>query len=108
MSYERNLPARDLKIENIAEGSSNVRIAGIIVNVSDNTVEVNDGTGQVSIRIGDFGEERFEVKCYGRFIIWSNKEGDQISANLIAFTSMTKEQLNQYQRMVKLEGRIPK
>ena len=101
-------PSIDTTIDKIPDGKFRAKIIGTIVSHSGNTIVVNDGTGQISISTTTFDPTSFGVTDFGRYVISTTKENDNFYGILVAFHKLTKQELRQYQRLLKLERRIPK
>ena len=106
--FEKLKPSVDTTIDKIPDGKFRAKIIGTIVSHSSSNIVVNDGTGQISISTTTFDPSSFDVTDIGRFVISTTKENDNFYGILVAFHKMTKQELNQYQRLLKLERRIPK
>ena len=106
--FEKLKPSIDTTIDKIPDGNYRAKIIGTIVSHSSNNIVVNDSTGQILISTTTFDPSSFDVTDFGRFVISTRKENDNFYGILVAFHKMTKQELRQYQRLLKLERRIPK
>ncbi len=106
-TYQRQSPARDLNISEINETVSRAKISGTIVNKSDTSILVNDGTGQIKINLNRFvSNNDINIGTHGRFLIYINRVSNQIIGYLVAFHKMNDKQLNQYRKLIRLEKKI--
>jgi hypothetical protein len=106
--FEKLKPSIDTTIDKIPDGKFRAKIIGTIVSHSESAIVVNDGTGQISISTTSFDPSTFSVTDFGRYVISTTKENDNFYGILVAFHKLTKQELRQYQRLLKLERRIPK
>ena len=108
IEFEKLKPSIDTTIDKIPDGKYRAKIIGTIVSHSGGSIVVNDGTGQISISISTFDSSSFNVTDFGRFVISTKKENDNFYGILVAFHKLTRQELRQYERLLKLERRIPK
>ena len=104
--YVRPKPSIDTTLSEIPVGHFRVRIIGFIVSKTPSSIVINDGTGQATIFISKFETSEFEIQQLGRFVLDINKTENESKGELIAFHKMSKDQVDQYQKLVKLERKI--
>lgn len=102
--YTRPEPSKDVTIAEIPNGEVSVKIVGTVVSQSGNSLIIGDSTGQFKVNNSRIELEKMST---GRFLIRVSKNEDGYSAYLISFQEMSKEQINNYMRIVELEKRIP-
>ncbi|MCY3411307.1 MAG: hypothetical protein INQ03_06690 [Candidatus Heimdallarchaeota archaeon] len=105
--YTRTLPSIDMKIAQIPEGSSRVKIIGIILSNTDGFIRIGDSTGQIVVNSSRY-LGTLEVQEKGRFILNVTKENEEISGYLLSFIPMSPREIKTYERLVELEKRIPR
>lgn len=104
---ERVPPAKDLSLSELTEGKNRIRLIAHVVDTSKTEAVINDGTAQISVNLGNIDRE-MKVGEVGRFILAITKESDNLRGYLLAFHALTKNEVEQYNRLTKLETRISK
>lgn len=97
-----------MSINEIPGGQSRIKIIGSVVNISPTHLDINDGSGQISINLGTHDPSQLSIGNMGRFLVDVHKSEKSISGQLIAWQAVTAEQAKRYQQLVKIERRIPK
>lgn len=106
--FKRPQPSWDLEIKEIPPENIRVKLIAHVVSISGNSLIINDGTGQIMTTLGKFPSSQFSIGALYRFILDIKKIENQVVNNIILSQEITKDQVNQYKRLVKLERRIPK
>lgn len=108
MSNRQGVPgSTDLFIEEIPEGNYRIRIVGLVVNISAVAIEINDGTGQLTLSINNHSPDEFTVGSSGRFIAEITRAEDRTVGTLLAWNPITQELIPKYRKLVSIERRIP-
>ena len=103
---ERQVGSIDISIADIPDGQHQVKIIGLVVSKTTDSIIISDATGQITAKLYRYPSE-INIKERGRFLVRLTKNENLISAELLGFHSMSMEQITQYQKIVKLEKRIP-
>ena len=106
--YKRPPPSIDVFIAEVPIGNFRVKIIGSIVNITPTTIVVNDGTGQIDLSLNKISSSDMKIKQLGRFIADIIHSEEKIGGHLIVWQQITPTQAKDYQRLVKIERRIPK
>jgi len=96
----------DTTINEIPTGISRIKIVGFIVGINEVDVIINDGSGQLIVALNNTADADLSIQDFGRFIVETNRDGDNISGLLLAFHKLNKDEHEQYQRLVKIEKRM--
>jgi len=98
----------DVKIEEIPEGSFRVKIIGTVVNLTTTTITLNDGTGTVTLNLGNCSVENLAVKTLGRFLCDITNSGTTLVGEVILWHEMPRELVDKYWKLVQIERRVPR
>ncbi len=103
--FQRPAPSIDCSIKEIPTGSHRVKIIGSVVSRSNQSILVNDGTGQITISSATIQVSEFSIGLLYRFLIEVKKSETHLTGVLISAHEMSKGQVQRYKRVVKLERR---
>ena len=107
-SYEKIKPSYDSALEEVTIGTHRIKVVGHVVSLTGNSCLINDGTSQLNLALANFSSDELTVGSLGRFLITATKTETEFYGELVAFHALTKEQAKQYDRLIKLERKIPK
>ena len=105
--FVRQKGSIDTAINEIPSGQNMIKVIGIVVSKSLESVVIGDTSGQLSAKMYRY-KGTLKVRDRGRFYLNVNRTDDNIVAELLAFIEMDLKQISQYQRIVDLEKRIPR
>lgn len=97
----------DTNINEIPINQNKIKIIGVVVSKSIDSIVIGDSTGQLTAKINRYQGD-LKIRDRGRFYLNVNRTEENISAELIAFIEMNLNQVSQYQRIVGLEKRNPR
>lgn len=97
----------DTNINEIPINQNKIKIIGVVVSKSIDSIVIGDSTGQLTAKINRYRGD-LKIRDRGRFYLNVNRTEENISAELIAFIEMNLNQVSQYQRIVGLEKRNPR
>ena len=104
--YQAPLPSIDRTIAEIPEGKSRSKVIATIVDYNHPNIIINDGTHQLEVILPGFVHVNIDdvkVGNSGRFLIDVDENESGRIKRILAFHVMTKEQVNKYRQLVKIE-----